>query len=216
MRVILIGPPGSGKGTQAQLLAERNGLCHFGTGDILRQAVRLGTPAGRQAAPYVRRGDLVPDDLVNRMVAERFLHNGKCPKKFVMDGYPRTQSQAVAFDELLAQLFLKLDAAVHLVLDDDEIVRRVSGRRTCPVCNTTYHVQSKPPRTPGVCDLDGAALIQRDDDREEIVRERLGVYHRTHDDLIRYYRARGLLREVPGEGSIEDIYQKIVRAAGGR
>jgi adenylate kinase len=212
MRLVLLGPPGSGKGTQAQLLAERNGLCHLGTGDLLREAVHLGTPAGREAAPYVQKGDLVPDSLVNRLVAERFLQNGECPRRFVMDGYPRTRSQAVAFDEFLAGLSLTLQAAVRLVADDEEIVRRLSGRRVCPRCGTPYHPVSKPPRVPGVCDLDGAALVQRDDDREEIVRERLRVYHQTHDDLLRYYREHGLLREVPGEGGIEDIYQNILRA----
>jgi adenylate kinase len=216
MRLILIGPPGSGKGTQAKLLAERKGLCHFSTGDILREAVRLGTPAGRQAAPFVRKGDLVPDALVNRMVAERFLHHGECPTRFVMDGYPRTESQAASFDQFLGSLYLRLQAAVLLVVDDEEIVRRLGGRYVCPECSTPYHLISRPPKVPGVCDLDGAALVQRDDDREEIVRERLRVYHRTHDDLIGYYREHGLLREVPGEGGVEDIYQNILRAAGSR
>jgi adenylate kinase len=211
MRLILIGPPGSGKGTQAKLLAERKKLCHFGMGDILREAVRLATPAGRQAAPYVLRGDLVPDTVVNQMVAERF-RGDDATGCFVMDGYPRTQVQAIAFDQLLAELPLSLDAAVQLVVDDDEIVRRLSGRWVCPKCHTPYHTVSNPPRTAGLCDRDRQPLMQREDDREEIVRERLRVYHRTNADLLDYYRDRGLLRQVRAEGGIEDIYHEILRA----
>jgi adenylate kinase len=213
MRLILIGPPGSGKGTQAQLLAERLGLCHFGMGDILREAVRQGTPAGREAAPYVGKGELVPDALVNRMVAERFTLNHDCPTNFVMDGYPRTQPQAVAFEQVLGDLSLDLDAVVQLVVDDDEIVRRLSSRWICPNCHASYHTLSRPPRAAGICDVCGTALTQREDDREEIVRERLRVYHQTYGDLLRYYQERGLLRQVPGVGKVEDTYQRIVRVA---
>jgi adenylate kinase len=216
MRLSLIGPPGSGKGTQAKLLAEGQRLCHFGMGDLLREAVRQDTPAGREAAPFVDKGDLVPDALVNQMIAERFGRDD-CTGRFVMDGYPRTRAQAVAFDRLLADLGLRLDAAVQLVVDDDEIVRRLSGRWVCPVCHTPYQSVSSPPRVPGLCDKDGQALIQREDDLEEIVRERLRVYHRTSADLLAYYREHRLLREVRAEGSIDEIYQKILGAvAGGR
>jgi adenylate kinase len=211
MRLILIGPPGSGKGTQAKLLAERKGLCHFGMGDILREAVLLASPAGRQAAPYVQRGELVPDTVVNQMVAERFARRD-CPDQFVMDGYPRTRAQAVAFYQVLQGRSLKLDGAVQLRVDDEDIVHRLSGRRICPVCNTPYHVVGQPPRVPGICDKDGAALVQRADDREEIIRERLRIYHENSADLLCYYGDRGLLRDVRGEGSIETIYQNILRA----
>jgi adenylate kinase len=212
MRLILIGPPGSGKGTQAQLLAERRRLCHFGMGDILREAVRQDTPAGRQAAPYVLKGELVPDALVNRLVAERFTLNQDCPTNFVMDGYPRTRAQAVAFDQMLHDLSLGLDAAVQLVVDDEEIVRRLSGRWICPNCHTSYHTLSRPPKVAGICDVCGAALSQRPDDREEIVRERLRVYHRTNGDLLGYYQERGLLKQVPAAGGVEETYQRIVKA----
>jgi adenylate kinase len=215
MRLILIGPPGSGKGTQAKLLAERERLCHFGMGDILREAVRLDTPAGRNAAPYVLKGELVPDGVVNEMIEEYFRRDD-CPSRFVMDGYPRTRSQAEAFDRTLASLNLNLDAAVQMIVDDEEIVRRLSGRWICPHCHAPYHAVNKPPRVPGVCDKCGHTLTQREDDREETVRRRLLVYHRNNRDLLRYYREHGLFREVQGIGAIEEIYDRIRRAVTGR
>jgi adenylate kinase len=215
MRLILIGPPGSGKGTQAQLLAERQGLCHFGMGDILREAVRQGTPAGRNAAPFVLKGELVPDPVVNAMIEEHF-RGDDCPAHFVMDGYPRTRPQAVAFDRVLGSLALDLEAAVQMVVDDEEIVGRLSGRWICPHCHAPYHLRNKPPRVPGVCDNCGHTLVQREDDREETVRRRLEVYHQSNAELLRYYRDRGLLREVPAVGGIEEVYEKIRRAVNGQ
>jgi adenylate kinase len=213
MRLILIGPPGSGKGTQAKLLSTRLGLYHFGTGDILREAVRLGTPAGKLAQPYVVSGLLVPDDLVNELVADRFRRDDR-PERFVMDGYPRTLAQAVSFDQLLRQEFLRLDAVVLLDVDDDEIVRRLSGRWSCPNpgCKATYHTVYNPPRRQGICDLCGTTLIQRDDDREETVRNRLVVYHENTEQLRAHYRVQNLLHLVRGEGEIERIYADIVGA----
>src|SRR5256885_14686926 len=154
MRLILIGPPGSGKGTQAKLLSDRLHLAHIATGDILREAIRLRTSAGRKAKPFVRNGKLVPDDLVNQLVANRFRREDR-PERFVMDGYPRTLAQAAAFDQLLRQQFLDIGAVPYLVVDDEEIVRRLSGRRICPKppgCGANYHLVMNPPRKPGVCD----------------------------------------------------------------
>jgi adenylate kinase len=215
MRLILIGPPGSGKGTQAKLLSERLGLAHIGTGDILREAVRQGTPRGLEAKPYVLTGKLVPDALVNELVADLFRRDGR-PEGFVMDGYPRTLAQAASFEQVLRQQFLDLQAAVALVVDYDEIVRRLSGRWTCPKCKATYHITKKPPRVAGICDECGTQLIQREDDRETTIRERLAVYHRNTESLLAHYRRCGLLREVPGEGDIEDIYARLVRAVPGK
>ncbi len=211
MRLIMIGPPGSGKGTQAKLLSQRLGLYHFGTGDILREAVRLGTPAGRLAKPYVVSGQLVPDDLVNELVADRF-RRGDRPDCFIMDGYPRTLAQAASFDQVLRQQFLKLDAVLFLDVQDDEIVRRLSGRWSCPKpgCMATYHTIYNPPRKTGVCDLCGTALVQRDDDREDTVRRRLVVYHENTESLRNHYRMQGLLKPITGEGDIEGIYKEIV------
>jgi adenylate kinase len=212
MRLILVGPPGSGKGTQAKLLNERLGLAHIGTGDILREAVRLGTPAGLRAGPYVKSGKLVPDDLVNELVADRFRREDR-PEHFVMDGYPRTLAQAGSFDQVLRQQFLDVTAVVVLQVDDDEIVRRLSGRWSCPVCKATYHTTLKPPRVAGRCDECGNALAQREDDREETIRRRLRIYHQNTADLIAHYRARGLVREVAGAGDVESISRNIVQVS---
>lgn len=208
MRLILIGPPGSGKGTQAQLMSERLGLVHIGTGDILREAIRLGTPAGLQASPFVTSGQLVPDVLVNELVADRFRCQDR-PERFVMDGYPRTLPQAASFDQVLRQQFLNLDAVVFLSLDDEEIVRRLSGRWNCPQCKASYHVIFKPPQTPGICDQCRSRLEQRDDDREETIRRRLAEYRQNTVGLIDHYRSAGLLREVSGEGDIDTIFSNI-------
>jgi adenylate kinase len=213
MRLILLGPPGSGKGTQAKLLRERLNLEHIGTGDILRQSINRGTPAGNCAKPFVARGLLVPDDLVNDVVADRFRQPDR-PDRFVMDGYPRTVAQAKAFDVVLGQLHLKLTAVILLLVDDAEIIRRVSGRWSCPKpnCKRTYHITSNPPKVDLLCDVDRTPLVQRDDDRVETLRERLVVYHRNTVELFPYYRSQGLLREVPGQGGIEDIYNQMMQA----
>ncbi len=213
MRLILIGPPGSGKGTQAKLLSQRLGLAHISTGDMLREAIRTGTPAGRRAQPFVGGGQLVPDELVNQIIAEYFGRDER-PENFVMDGYPRTLPQAMAFEQVLRQQFLGLDAVVVLKVEDEEIVKRMSGRWICPnpTCGTPYHVKFKPPRRAGVCDLCGTALIQREDDQEATVRKRLQIFHSTHGDLLEHYRQMGLLRQVDGRGDIETIYANILKA----
>jgi adenylate kinase len=209
MRLILLGPPGSGKGTQAQLLSERLSLMHVSTGDIFREAIRRETPTGKLVAPYLNSGRLVSDDLTNEVIAELF-RGADRPERFVMDGYPRTLAQAHAFDVVLHQQCLDLSAAVLIVVDDEQIVERLSGRWTCPVCKRTYHPKYNPPAKPGICDEDGTTLIQREDDREETMRKRLGDFHHYVDQLIEYYRAKGLLREVFGEGSLEAVYQRIL------
>jgi adenylate kinase len=208
MRLILLGPPGSGKGTQAKLLSVRNGLAHIGTGDILREAARLGTPLGQKAAPFLSSGQLVPDDLVNEVVAERFRREDR-PEAFVMDGYPRTLAQAASFDQVLRQQFLFLTAVLWLELEDSEIVERMSGRRTCPKCQSTYHLVYQPPKKDSLCDVCGTALVQREDDREETVRGRLRLYHLNTGALVSYYREQGLLHEIAAKGGIEDIYCRI-------
>lgn len=212
MRLILLGPPGSGKGTQAKLLGERLGLVHIATGDILREAIRAGTPAGLRAQKDVEAGRLVPSELVNEMVADIF-HRADRPEKFVLDGYPRTDAQAAALDAVLRQQSLNIDAAVLLKVDEDEIVRRASGRWICPKCQTPYNLVSQPPRTPGVCDEDGTALEQREDDRPDTVRRRLRVYHEQTEGLIPYYQEQGLFREVPAQGDPNTINNRIIKAA---
>jgi len=215
MRLILLGAPGSGKGTQARLLSQRLGLAHIGTGDILREAVRLNTPAGRLAKPYIASGQLVPDDLVNEMIADRFRREDR-PDHFVMDGYPRTLAQAASFDQVLRQEFLGVDAVIQLRVEVDEIVGRLSGRWSCPFpnCMATYHTVHKPPRVPGICDEDGTALVQREDDLEATVRRRIVVYNQNTQALVDYYRAQGLLRQVSGTGDIEKIYANMIQVLG--
>lgn len=217
MRLILLGPPGCGKGTQAKMLSERNGLEHIGTGDILREAIRQQTPAGKRAHPYVEQGQLVPDDLVNDVIAERFNLNDP-PQCFVLDGYPRTLAQAVAFDQVLRQHFFDLNAVLFLQVSDEEIIARVGERWSCPKpgCKATYHTKSRPPKVPGICDYCGTKLIQREDDRPETVRARLVVYHKNIEQLLGHYRAQGLLYEVPGHGAIEKVYANIMNVLNGQ
>jgi adenylate kinase len=213
MRLIFIGPPGSGKGTQAKLLCKHLGLVHIATGDILREAVEKETPEGVRAEPYMSNGKLVPDDIVNEIVNARFCGKDK-PVKFVMDGYPRTLAQALSFDTMLREQALPLNAVIFLGVEDEEIVRRISGRLTCinPECGAVYHAQYKPPRITGRCDLCNHLLFTREDDRAETVRQRLQVFHASHDEILQHYRRQGLLVEVPGRGDIDAIYAAIVEA----
>jgi adenylate kinase len=212
MRLILLGPPGCGKGTQAKLLTQRNRLEHIGTGDLIRSAIAANTPAGIRAHPFVADGLLVPDDLVNDIIAERFRRDDR-PERFVMDGYPRTLAQAVSFDQLLRQHYLDLTAVILLTVSDAEIVQRLSGRWSCPRpgCMATYHTESNPPKRAGYCDYDQTPLVQREDDKEETVRARLVVYHKNTELLIPHYRAQGLLHEVSGQGPIEQVYANIIK-----
>jgi adenylate kinase len=214
MRLIILGPPGSGKGTQAKILCEKLGLAHISTGDILREAGRIGTPLGLQARPFMDQGKYVPDQLVNDIVAERFARPDR-PAKFLLDGYPRTLAQAVSFDQVLKHQGLSLDAVVLLRVPDDEIVRRLSGRRVCPKDGSTYHLLSNPPKKSlEHCDQCGALLEQRVDDAENTVRERLRAFHATLAPVIDYYRPAGILREVTGVGRIADIAEAVLAGVG--
>ena len=217
MRLVLVGPPGSGKGTQAELLVKRLGLAYVGTGEILRDEMRRGTALGKKIRPLMDQGLLVPDRDVDDVVAELF-RGASRPDKFVMDGYPRTYSQAIAFDALLTQQYLNLDAVVSLEIADDEVVRRIGGRRLCssPTCGTLYNVNSprKSPKAAGVCDKCGNPLAIRDDDKEETIRRRLGEFHKNTDQLIDHYRKKNLLRDVPATDDPETIYANVVAALG--
>ena len=209
MRLVLVGPPGSGKGTQARLLVERLGLRYVGTGDILRDSIRRGSLPGRRADPYIRSGNLVPDDLVNELVNELF-HGPDRPEKFVLDGYPRTLAQATWFDRMLASTGSCLDAVVQFEVSDEEVVRRISGRWVCLKCKAVYHTSDRPAKAMGLCDQDSDPLAQREDDREEVIRARLRVFHDNTDGLVAHYRAAGLLKVVPSVGTIEAIYETIL------
>jgi adenylate kinase len=214
MRLVLFGPPGSGKGTQARLLQERLGLRYIATGDALREAIRQQTPTGKAAKPYIDDGRLVPDDLVNQLVTDIFLCDSR-PRCFVLDGYPRTLQQARAFDELLKDLGLNLNAVLQFVIPDDEVVRRLGGggRWTCsnPKCGATFNLTNRAPKRSGFCDRCGWPLMQREDDEEETIRRRLQIYHDNTSGVLAHYRAAKLLHEVPTDAPVESVYQNIIK-----
>jgi adenylate kinase len=212
-RVVLLGPPGAGKGTQAKLLQDRFAARQISTGDILRRAVADQSPLGKQAAEYIRRGELVPDRLIIDLVAER-LKEKDCETGFVLDGFPRTIAQAQSLEEILKRMGLGLDCVLSVQVPDKLIVERLSGRRTCKGCGALDHVVFDPPKAAETCNRCGGELFQRDDDREETVTNRLKVYEDQTAPLVSYYRERGLLREIDGVGEVEAIGKRVVRALG--
>lgn len=214
-RVLFLGPPGAGKGTQAHRLADEWGVPHVATGDMLRDAVARDTPLGRQARRHMEAGELVPDAVVIGLVGER-LGQADAASGFVLDGFPRTVAQAQALDRMLEERQIALDRVVFFEVSRDELLRRLTGRRVCRTCASTYHLASAPPKTPGRCDRCGGQLIQRDDDTEAAVATRLDVYERQTQPLLAYYAQRGLLARVTGEGDIGRITAEVrlaVRAA---
>ena len=208
MRMVFLGPPGAGKGTQAKMLRERYGLVHISTGDMIRERIATGTPTGLKAKPYAVRGELVPDAIMVEMVSER-LGEPDCQTGFLLDGFPRTRVQAEALDRALAATARVLDAVVLLEVDDDEVVRRLSGRRTCRSCNQNYHVPSMPPKVAGKCDRCDGDLFQREDDRPETIRKRLAVFHGQTAEVAGYYEGKELVRRVLAVGSVEEIQRRI-------
>lgn len=214
MRIVLLGPPGSGKGTQASALQDRWGVAHISSGDLLREHVKQETELGRQAKPYMDRGDLVPDALILDMMAER-LGRSDAQAGFALDGFPRTVAQAEALAARLAAMGRDLDAVIYLQVPEKELLRRLSGRRTCSRCHAIYQIHTMPPKVEGVCDRCGGELIQRADEREEVVRNRLEVYARQTAPLLAYYRGRGLLHEIDGTIGVENVMAEIRRVLEG-
>jgi adenylate kinase len=208
--VVLLGPPGTGKGTQAKLIAEKLGLAHVSTGDIFREHVAAGTPLGQQVKAYMDRGELVPDHLTIRMLQERIKQPDARPGA-VLDGYPRTLEQAEALDAALERENRSTNLALQLVASDDELVRRLSGRWLCPNCGEIYHERSRPPKHAGICDACGSTLSQRDDDRPEVVRERLRK-QRPAPSLLEHYRRQGRLRDIDAERTMEAVTSDILEA----
>jgi adenylate kinase len=213
MRLILLGPPGSGKGTQAKLLCQRLNLLHVSTGDVLREAVRQQTPLGLQAKSFMDQGAYVPDQLVNELVADLFRQKNN-PPRFLFDGYPRTRVQAIALDQLLEKLKLPIDYVVQLLVDEAEIVRRITGRRVCAACGKAFHLQSAPPPAAGTCDACGGTIIQRVDDSEVVIVNRLKVYNATLQELLGYYQQQGKVITLSGQGDIRQINDQILTALG--
>jgi adenylate kinase len=213
LRVVLLGPPGAGKGTQAKLLREKYDACQISTGDILRKAVADQSPLGKQASQFIDRGALVPDDLIVKLVAER-LKEKDCEKGFILDGFPRTIQQAESLQEILKRMGLDLSGVLSVQVPHDVIVERLAGRRSCKDCGALYHREFDPPETAGICSRCGGELLQRNDDREDTVSARLKVYDTQTAPLISYYRDRGLLREIDGVGKVQEIANRIVKALG--
>jgi adenylate kinase len=215
MRLIFLGPPGCGKGTQAQRIIESYRIPQISTGDLLRQAVRDKTPLGKEAKKFMDRGELVPDQVVVGMVKERLQMND-CQGGFLLDGFPRTVAQAEALDRTLQEMKFKLNAVISIEVPDAEVVKRLAGRRTCRKCGSMFHVIFNPPRNQGSCDKCGGELYQRDDDQEDTIQSRLEVYHRQTAPLIEYYGKQKLVRPVSGMGSIDEITGRIKQALGAR
>ena len=209
MNLILLGAPGAGKGTQAEILCKKLGIPSISTGNILRAAIKDGTPTGVQAKSYIDAGKLVPDEVIIGIVNER-LSRDDCAKGYILDGVPRTIAQA----EALEKAGIQFDAVVSIEISEDEILRRMSGRRVCEACGSSYNVEAVPPRVEGVCDNCGGKLIQRKDDTPETVRERLKVYHTETEPLVGFYAQRGLLRSVAVNGTKEETAQAILAVLG--
>ncbi|HEX2160611.1 MAG TPA: adenylate kinase [Thermoleophilaceae bacterium] len=208
LNLILLGPPGAGKGTQAERLVEDFDLPYYATGDILRGAVKEGTELGRQAKQYMDRGDLVPDEVICGVVVER-IDSPEALDGFLLDGFPRTLPQAEALERSLDPLGRRLTAVLSIEVADDELVRRLSGRRVCERNGHPYHVEFDPPKNAGFCDQDGSPLIQRDDDREETIKHRLDVFHEQTEPLVDLYEAKGLLRRFDGSRSPDEVHAHI-------
>lgn len=213
MKIIMLGAPGAGKGTQAKKIAEKYDIPHISTGDIFRANIKNGTELGKKAKTYMDEGLLVPDELVVDLVVDR-VQQEDCKNGYVLDGFPRTIPQADALDKALAKLGEKMDYAINVEVPDDNIVNRMSGRRACVGCGATYHIVHAPTKEENICDTCGGELILRDDDKPETVLKRLGVYHEQTQPLIQYYTDKNILVEVDGTVDLEDVFKSIVRVLG--
>lgn len=213
MKIIMLGAPGAGKGTQAKKIAAKYEIPHISTGDIFRANIKNGTELGKKAKTYMDQGLLVPDELVVDLVVDR-VNQGDCKNGYVLDGFPRTIPQAEALTEALAKMGQKMDYAIDVNVPDENIVRRMGGRRACVGCGATYHVEYAPTKKEGICDVCGAELILRDDDKPETVQKRLNVYHEQTQPLIDYYTEAGILKTVDGTVDIDDVFQAIVDILG--
>ena len=211
MRLILVGPPGAGKGTQAVHLAKYFKIPHISTGDIFRANLKNGTELGKQAQTFMDRGELVPDSVTNEMVKDR-LGNSDVANGFLLDGFPRNTNQAQVLDQILADKKMPLDAVLELKIDNAEIIKRLSGRRTCKECGASSHVEFEKPKVAGVCDICQGALYQREDDKEEVLTRRLDIYSEQTMPIIKYYEKFGLLKNISALGDVTEITDKAIAA----
>ena len=213
MKIIMLGAPGAGKGTQAKLIAEKYGVPHISTGDIFRANIKNGTELGKESKEYMDKGLLVPDELTVRLLLDRVAQDD-CKNGYVLDGFPRTIPQAEVLDKELTKLGDSVDFAVDVDVPDENIIRRMSGRRACLNCGATYHIVNIPPKKEGICDVCGSELVLRDDDQPETVKNRLKVYHEQTQPLIEYYTGKGVLRTVDGTLPMEEVFDAIVKILG--
>ena len=208
MRLVILGPPGAGKGTQAASIVDTYQVVHISTGDIFRENIKNATELGKKAKSFMDRGELVPDEVVNEIVVDR-LKKPDVAGGFLLDGFPRTVNQAVSLDAALEAMGTKLDRVINIQVASELLINRAVGRRVCPSCGRTYHVTNQKPKVEGICDDDGRKLIQRADDTEETVKKRIDVYERQTSPLIDYYKAQGLLLDVDGSKGIDDVFKQI-------
>lgn len=213
MRLLIMGAPGAGKGTQAALIKDEYNIAHISTGDMFRAAIKNQTPTGIEAKGYIDKGQLVPDSTTIKLVRERLLQED-CKNGFLLDGFPRNTSQAIALDEMLKEVGIKLDAVVNVDVDDSFLIERITGRRTCLACGASYHITAKKPLKEGVCDVCGAELIQRKDDCEETIKSRLDVYHNQTAPVLEYFGKQGIVKNISGVGEISEIFANIKNALG--
>ena len=209
MKIIMLGAPGAGKGTQAKMISEKYGLPHVSTGDIFRANIKNGTALGMEAKQYMDKGLLVPDELTVKILLDRVAQDD-CKNGYVLDGFPRTIPQAEVLDKALTDLNDKVDFAINVDVPDENIINRMSGRRACVSCGATYHIEYAAPKKEGICDKCGAELILRNDDKPETVKNRLNVYHEQTQPLIEYYGKKGILKEVDGTKAMNDVFAAIV------
>lgn len=208
MKIVMLGAPGAGKGTQAEMISEKYGLPHISTGDIFRANIKNGTELGKEAKGYMDKGLLVPDELTVRILLDRVAQED-CKNGYILDGFPRNIPQAEVLDKELEKLGDKIDAAIDIEVPDESIIERMAGRRACVSCGATYHIVNVPPKKEGVCDKCGDKLILRDDDKEETVKNRLDVYHKQTQPLIDFYEKKGVLRTLDGTKDMMDVFREI-------
>ncbi len=210
MKIIMLGAPGAGKGTQAKMIADKYSVPHISTGDIFRANIKNGTELGKKAKEFMDKGQLVPDELTVEILLDRVAQDD-CKNGYVLDGFPRTIPQADVLDKELTKLGDKVDYAINVDVPDENIIRRMSGRRACLKCGATYHIVSIPTKVEGICDVCGEPVVQRDDDKPETVQKRLTVYHEQTQPLIDYYKGKGILKSVDGTVPMEQVFEEIVK-----
>ena len=213
MRLLIMGAPGAGKGTQATLIKDEYKIPHISTGDMFRQEIASKSELGLLAKSFIDGGNFVPDEITINIVKNR-LAKDDCKKGFLLDGFPRTIDQAVALDNILDELHVKLDAVINITVDDKILIKRITGRRVCPNCGASFHVEASKPKVDGVCDFCNHALIQREDDKEETLKTRLENYYKKTEPVLSYYEKKGLVKDIYGIGNIDDIFKSITNALG--